>query len=326
MKNKSIVLITLLVICGLFYYFSSDNESTTRIDRKDFAVSNIEDVDRIVISSKEPTRFELIKKGNEWLLDNKYTAKKESVEHILNTLNKMEIKYPVSKNSVSRVLNNLSTVGVKVEVFAKGGHVKTLFVGNNTPDELATYMMLKGAISPYAIHLPGFIGFLKTRFSPDPLLWKSKKVMSIDNKEIEWLTMEYPNRPEDGFKIVQDKDGVKLFDIKGKEQTIKKNVVTQYLANFKNIVHEGFIASYDPVQPEEIVTLPKIFKLKIKGKGQNVITLDSYQKTELQKTDDENKFIKMVDRDRLFATDGDSFFMIQYFVFNPLLKQITDFK
>lgn len=326
MKKQQILIIALLVIIGGYYFISSNFGESPRIERRDFAIDKIETVDKIIITSKRPSSFELTKTDNGWFLDGKYPAKEESMKYILETLEKMEIKYPVSKNSTDRVLTDLTTIGVKVEVFDGSKNIKTFYVGNNTPDEMGTYMMLKGAISPYAIHIPGFEGYLKTRFSSNPLLWRSKSVFNIDNKNIEWINMEYPNRKEDGYKIVQNGDDVSLFDFNGKKQTIKSLVVKQYLANFKNIEHEGFIASYDPVQPEEIKTLPKMFNLTIKEKGKEPVVLKSYMKTELKSTEDGKVYTKIVDRDRLYATDGDSFFLIQYFVFNPMLKQIVDFK
>lgn len=327
MKKQHLILISLLVIIGGYYYYSSNsNSTTTRIERRDFAVNEIELVDKIVITSKAPSKVELIKHGEHWMVNNNFKARPSSMKYILKTLNKMEIKHPVQKNSIDQILNDMAAISIKVDVYKNGKKDKTLYIGNNTPDEKGTYMLLEGGLSPYAIHIPGFEGYLRSRFIYDPMLWKSKEVMNIEQKNIEWLTMEYPNQKEASFKLVQNGKTISLFDSQNNPQPIKSMVARNYLTAFKNIAHEGFIMASDPVQPEEIITLPKIFNLTIKEKGKPEYTLRSFQKTEYVKTEDGNGFYQKVDKNRLYATNGESYFIIQYFVFNPMLKQLADFK
>lgn len=327
MKKQHIVLILLLILVGGYYLYTvNSNKTTTRFERRDFAVNNIEQVDKIVISSKVPSRVELTKEGKVWMVNNKFPARPSSIGFLMKTLDKMEIKHPVQKNSIDPILTDMTAIGIKVEIYKNGKKDKTIYIGSNTPDEKGTYMMLEGALSPYAIHIPGFEGYLRSRFIYDPILWRTKELMNIDQSNIEWLTMEYPNKKESGFKMVQEGQNISLFDLKGNTQPLNNAKAKNYLTSFKNIAHEGFITLSDPVQPEEIITLPKIFKLTIKEKGKEPYTLRSFQKTEYIKNDDGTAFYPRIDKNRLFATDGDSFFLIQYFVFNPMLKQITDFK
>lgn len=327
MKKQNFILVALLVIVGGYYlYTSNSNSNTTRIERRDFAIEQVEQVDKIAITSKAPSTVELTKKGEHWMVNDSFKARPSSMKYLLRTLSKMEIKHPVQKNSIDKVLNDMTAIGVKVDVYKGGKKAKTLYVGNNTPDEKGTYMLLEGGLSPYAIHIPGFEGYLRSRFIYDPILWKSKELMNIEQKNIEWLTMDYPNQKEAGFKLVQDGKTISLFDSENNPQPIKSLVARNYLTSFKDIAHEGFIMKSDPVQPEEIITLPKIFKLTIKEKGKEPYTLRSFQKTEYVKTEDGKGFYQNVDKNRLYGTDGESFFIIQYYVFNPMLKQITDFR
>lgn len=327
MKKQHIVLVLLLIIIGGYYlYTSNSNTTTTRFERRDFAVDNVEQIDKVIITSKVPTKVELIKNDKNWIVNGDFVARPSSIGFLLKTLDKMEIKHPVQKNSIDPILTDMTAIGIKVEIYKAGKKDKTIYIGNNTPDEKGTYMMLEGALSPYAIHIPGFEGYLRSRFIYDPILWRTKELMNIDQKDIEWLTMEYPNKKESGFKIVQEGQNISVFDIKGNPQEVNNIKAKQYLTSFKKIAHEGFITLSDPVQPEEIITLPKIFKLTIKEKGKDPYTLRSFQKAEYIKNEDGTAFYQRTDKNRLFATDGNSFFLIQYFVFNPMLRQITDFK
>lgn len=327
MKKQHLILIALLVLIGGYYFYSTtQNENTTRFERRDFAVNQIEQVDKIVITSKTPSRVELLKSGDSWTVNGSFPARPSSMKYLLKTLDKMEIKHPVPKNGIDPILTDMAAIGIRVDIFKNGKKDKTLFVGNNTADEKGTYIMLEGALSPFAVHIPGFEGYLRSRFIYDPVLWRTKELINIEQKDIEWLTMEYPNQKESGFKIVQDEQSLSLFDIHGNAHPLKSLVAKNYLSSFKDIAHEGFISLSDPVQPEEIRTLPKIFTLTIKEKGKSPFTLNSFQKTEYIKNNDGTGFYQQVDKNRLFATDGDSYFLIQYFVFNPMLKQLADFK
>ncbi len=327
MKKQHLILIAILALVGGYYlYTSMSNANTTRFERRDFAINEIEQVDKIVITSKAPSRVELNKDGNKWTVNNEFIARPSSIKYLLKTLDKMEIKYPVQKNSIDQILTDMTATGIRVDVYKNGKKDKTMYIGNNTPDEKGTFMLLEGALSPYAIHIPGFEGYLRSRFIYDPMLWKTKELMNIEQKDIEWLTMEYPNQIDASFKLVQNGKSISLFDINENPQPIKSLVARNYLSAFKNIAHEGFITKSDPIQPEEIITLPKIFKLTIKEKGKDPYVLSSFEKTEYIKTEDGTGFYQKVDKNRLYGTDGKSFFLIQYFVFNPMLKQLTDFK
>ncbi|MDZ7847738.1 MAG: hypothetical protein U5L96_13775 [Owenweeksia sp.] len=58
--------------------------------------------------------------------------------------------------------------GVDVQVYQNGELAKHFIVGTETQDEMGTYMMMKNAQAPYAVHIPALTVFYLPVFSPNP--------------------------------------------------------------------------------------------------------------------------------------------------------------
>ncbi|MGB0428124.1 MAG: DUF4340 domain-containing protein [Flavobacteriales bacterium] len=323
-KHHFLILFALIAVGYLIYHFMFDKEQM-RFDRQDFKLEHIDRVDKISISSRAPETTVLTKKGDQWFANETYIARPELMKYLLQTLSKMEIKHRVTKSRKDRVYNELATMKLTVDIYEDNTLLKTIYVGNNTPDNLGTYMMLKGSTEPYAMHIPGFTGYLRSRFIAAESTWRSTQIFNVDGLDIEELSMEYPNQTEQNYRIKQEGDVVELFDYQGNKKESSTLELKQYLSKFKKIYHEGFVKRSDPVQPKNIKNLPEIFKLSIKEKGKEAIVLTSFQKGRYQKSLDNTHLFETIDKDRLYATDGRDFFVIQYYVFEPLMKQLTDF-
>ena len=78
----------------------------------------------------------------------------------------MEIAHPVPLSMRDNVIGNLAVKGIKVEVELKNGKNKIFYVGGENKELTATFMMLKGALEPYAFIYQG----LKVIYLADSLL------------------------------------------------------------------------------------------------------------------------------------------------------------
>jgi len=327
MKKQNIILLALLAIVGIVYFtLSGDDSDVNRIERRDFTIKEPEKLDKIVITSKVPSQVVLEKQSDFWMVNNEYKASKYSIDILLNTLKRMEIKHPTGKQILNKVYNELSTKGIKVELYAKNNEVKTFYVGGNTFDERGTYMMIKDALSPYAIHIPGFEGYLRSRFIYDPMLWREQEVMDFKADEIEWVSMKYHGKEKFDFKLSRKGEGYELENFLGDVEPVNATKAAKYFNVFQDIQHEGFVNNDDPIGSAQILTMPKVFNLTIKPKGKDPVTIRSFQKDDIIKSEDGKSYLSKLDEDRLYATDGKTFYSIQYLIFNPLIKQISDFK
>jgi hypothetical protein len=64
----------------------------------------------------------------------------------------------------------MAAKSTKIEIYSKGEKVKQYYVGHATQDNTGTYMLLtnpetdKNYEEPFITHIPGFEGFLSTRY------------------------------------------------------------------------------------------------------------------------------------------------------------------
>ena len=94
----------------------------------------------------------------------------------------MRIKNPVARSALNNVIKRMAVQNTKVTIYSNNGDMKTLFIGGETADQLGTFMMIDGAKEPYVIHIPGFNGYLSSRFNCKEDLWRDKKLFDNNSK------------------------------------------------------------------------------------------------------------------------------------------------
>ncbi len=328
MKKNLLYLLALILLGAVAWYYANDGSTIneTRMDRRDFSVENIDEVDKIIISSKTPSSISLSKQNDgTWIVDDQFLARQKNVELLLKTMSRMEIKNPISKLMETQVIKKMSAESSKVEVFKNGKVDKVFYVGHNTPDNLGTYMLLKGGAKPYAIHLPGHNGYLNSRFYSNPYLWRDRSVFNIDNIDIESVSMNYGLGDKLGFSITKEGNSYILKNHLNENMEFDPIKVNEYLASFREIRHEGFILDSDPINGEKLEQQLPYFDLTIKAKGQKELALRSYYKMN-EMLDASNKRFVEPDNDRMYARMNGDYFIIQYYNFNKILKSNIDFK
>ena len=210
MKTKNILYLIVILCLGFVSYKVLNKEtSITRTDRRDFAIADTSNVVKIILSSKMPeTAIVERVTENYWTVNEDFEARSSAIFYLLKTLQRMEIAHPVPLTMRDNVLGNLAVRGIKVQVFLKDGSEKTFYVGGENQELSATFMMLEGATDPYAVHIPGFKGYLSSRFFTAEYIWRDKTVMSYDNLAIKSISMRYyaPKMVNESFVLNKEDD------------------------------------------------------------------------------------------------------------------------
>ncbi|MCT4665963.1 MAG: DUF4340 domain-containing protein [Flavobacteriales bacterium] len=327
MKKNLLILLLILIGAFVIFYLIKRDGDTSRIDRYDFSIANIDQVDKIVITSKTPNVATLEKIDTKsWKLNGKYIANRNIVGNLLETLNKMQVKHPVPKNQMDGVLKQMVTSAVKVDVYIKNKKLKSIYIGKDTPNQKGTFMMIEGAKEPWAVFIPGHDGFLSGRFFTNEKMWRSKRILDFPGNDIAEIKMEYHKEKNASFIIDNSNDKPILKNLLGDKKEGNTTKLGMYIGSFKKIACEGYIHEMDPVQPSQIMNMPKAFDLSILTKDGTKKTITAFEKSNLKKTDDGRGFYQVDDRERFYATDGESYFIIQLYVFDKLLKKVGDFK
>lgn len=327
MNNKNLLKYPLILCLAVVaYYLLTQDNSISRTDRRDFAVSDTSQVVKVILTSKTPDVAVLERiSENEWTVNEIYKARKASIFYLLKTLQRMEIAHPVPLTMRDNVLGNLAVRGIKVEVFLNNGEEKTFYVGGENQELSATFMMLQDATAPYAVHIPGFRGYLSSRFFTEEFNWRDKTVMNIDNKNIASIHMQYHdvNEKDESFHIeMSNKDYI--LSTLDQNTTIKSNdlKLQQYLGSFRKLYAEGYISGH--LNVDSLLKVKPIFDLTVVTKDGQEKHMAAYHKKAKPGTFVDGD-ITMRDPERMYAyINNEDWVVIQTNTFKKVMKKLSD--
>ncbi len=331
--KKSLIILPILLVAGIIAMPLIDKykRGTIKGELKDFAVKDINKVDRIFMSKKNGAKVELIKnKEGKWLVNNKYPVTEDKLKILLEeTLPFIEVKAPVSDAAYNNVVTKMASSAIKVEIYEEGDLSKTYYVGGTTADELGTFMYMEGSTRPFICHIPGFKGYLSARFELSELRWRSKNIFNAPVNELKSVEVNYLRAPENSFKLIKSGNEIKM-EYPKLSGNINQQFIKQYSALFGGLYHEGFVEraselfvdSLSKANPEVLITVVKTDGLKT--------ALKVYKKPVTQETkqqfDEEGNPLDF-DTDRYYALidNNKELIMVQEYVFRNVFKAPKDF-
>ena len=329
MKNKNILYIIVILFLGTcIYLLSKQDNSLTRTDRRDFSTADTSAVVKVTLSSKAPEIAVLNRQNeNSWTVNGKYKARKSGIFYLLQTLQRMEIAHPVPLSMRDNVIGNLAVKGIKVEVELKNGENKIFYVGGENKELTATFMMLKGALEPYAVHIPGFKGYLSGRFFTQEYLWRDKTVINYDNRNISSVKMQYynVNQKDESFDITKTNMGYQLSDFETKE-IIQHNpkALETYIASFRKLYAESFVTG--TLNTDSLIKTQPLFKLTVTTIDNQSTAIKVFNK-KAEKTIYVDGDITMQDPDRMFAfVNNEDWMVIHTNTFKKVMKKLSELK
>jgi Domain of unknown function (DUF4340) len=348
MTKRKILYLILLILVTFFTVAGLINRSNTTLSNEetDFSVNDTSTITKIFISDKDNHNVLLEKKDSiGWVLNEEYPALTTSVDLLLKTLKNITVKSPVSKISHDNVVTRLSSIGRKVEIYQTVYRIdlwgmqlfphekltKTFYVGDNTQDLMGTYMLIEDAERPYIVYIPGFNGFLHTRFSPLEKDWRSHVIFSHKVGQIKSLDFINNDEKETSFSIKNQGDRqYALLNKDGKGysnfDTLK---VLDYLTRYNDIRYEAMLSEIDTDFKDSVLASPPFFEIVLTDMANESIHLKAFRKEAGEDILDLEGNVILWNRDRLYAeiTFGNEpiFTLIQYYVFSPLIKSIDYF-
>jgi hypothetical protein len=327
-KNlKSIILLVVLLIIATIIYFKNHN-STIREELKDFAVEDTASVDKIFMVDKSNQKVLLERIDGQWIVNNKYPARKDAMDILLKTINRLTVKQPVPKSAFNTIVSLLAAQSMKVEIYQDGNLSKTYYVGGPTNDSQGTYMMLENSSTPFIVSIQGFSGYLTTRYFIEEHIWRSSAVFSYNFNDITSITVDYPLEKQKSFKVYNHFNN--KFSLEKLSDKSKPNfdtlAVKEYIASFKKVNFEAIIQDMTKEKVDSVLKItPKcIFTIENKNGEKNV--LKTFNKSPQGLIAPDGKVFQY-DPDRMYALQNQKdFLLIQYYTFEPLLKEIGNFK
>ncbi len=326
MKKTIVYLLAIAVLIVAAWWLINDNKKNSSIAdleaQYDFAVADTAAITRITISDKIPSEVELDRNDEGWMVNGEYKARPDAIEVLLETLNRMSMRSFVPEPTQKTIINRLAVYGKEVKVYAGDKLVKHLFVGTETPDQLGTYMMLKGAEQPFAVHIQGFNGYLNSRFFTEEELWRERTIFGQEVNEIAEISMMYQEggavSPAESFTIKLEDGQAYLFDIDGKPVTDVRPInMNIFLGSFRTAKYEALVIPSDGIysRKDSLQNSNPVFVLSVKDEAGEVHTLRAHRKRPDDKEQvDEDGLPLQWDKDRMYAfLDDGRWVLIQYY-------------
>lgn len=333
-KRKPLFIFILLVALGApsiwFLTHREKQKGTLNEEEMKFAFEDTASVTQVIISDKTGKKVSLVRNDNStsWTVNRKFTARPDAMKTLLGTIHSIAVKSPVGVKARETILKWMVTGAIKVEVFQGDDRVRLFYVGSETPDQLGTYMLLsdpeteENAESPFIMEIPGFNGYLTTRFFTSESEWRDRTVFRYSPPEIRSIRVEHfkpANAP--GFEIeLKDAYTFSLKSLAGQPLPFDTISMKQYITYYGAV---GFEAIEDKIQaakkdsvirsgPAHLITLKdaknKTTNVKLFLKQGDGEPADSTQKM-------------VIDPDRMYALiDDKDFVLVQYYVFGKLLQ------
>jgi len=327
-KTSWILLIVFGVLAFFTYRYLNQEDSTLQSD--DFAVKNTAQIGKIVMWDKTKKRVTLTRKDDDWQVNDKYTARKEAVDLLIQTLGNLDIVSQVPRAAEESVKRSITISGIITEVYDKQGKLmKELYVGGGTQGSVSTYMMKKGDADPYVVSLPNWQGVLKPRFMLNEIDWRDRAVFRIPADKIKTVQVEYfsPEKKELSFKLVRNGNTVdvqKLYGLPTKGLPDSQKGM-YYIKGFESLVAEAF--ENDNPKRKALISAEPFCEIEVMTTSGTLKNVKLYPVIGRQIGQNEKGAPVRAAVDRYFASidDNTDFMLVQDRVFKRVLAPISFF-
>jgi len=333
-KNISILLALILVLGFIIYIFLAKSDLGQEILKKTKRIQeNTNEITKIILNNKTvclncPNGVKeviLERKKDNWYVNQQFIANERQIDLLLKTIKEMKIKRPIGVLERKNVLKRMDVQSTKVELFSNNENMKTIWVGGNTADQLGTYMIVKDTLNtePYVFHIPGFNGYLNSRFSCEENNWRDKKIFNFSNndiKKVEIIDYEYP---ELSFSIEELKSTKYMLTHNNIDTVlINDTLAKKYFKKFDDIFCEKILSDNLEFSTNEIKKRTPFLKISILQKNDLLITLKGIKKNSSERGRTQNS---KYDTERFYGEINNDLLLIQYQNFNEILKINNEF-
>lgn len=336
-KVSSFIIVILLILVGvsIYIYKSKSVLSTVDEESRNFSFKDTAAITRIFMADKEGNKatIERTKKG--WVVNGKYDCRSDAVLNILEVIKLVEVKMSVPKEAKENVIKYMSSNAIKVEIYCGNEKVRQYYVGHETYDSQASYMLLSDPESgenykdPFACFIPGFNGYLQPRFITKENEWRDRLVINYTPPQLKQIKVQHFDQAADSSYVI-NLYTANRFDMKklnGQDLSYDEGKLRQYLIYFQNLSYEVLITGKNKKLQDSLTTVKPFCVISLTSTNFKTEEFKFYRKKFLGDINPEHGITYNYDPDRLymsFNSDKD-WALIQYFVFGKLMLSSTYF-
>jgi hypothetical protein len=300
------------------------SQSTLPKTLTDFAVDDTASITKLHLTDHFKNDIVLERKvQGVWYVNNRYKVKQSNIQVLLETIKEVRVKNPVPVPARDNVIKDLAVNGIKIEIYKGNELAKTYFVGSSTADDEGTYMYIEGSSEPLVTHIPGFVGYLTTRYITKEQDWRSTEIYHLNPADIKEVSVNYTNHPENSFTLKANGNEFVLLNAQGQETKMNQILAKKYVVGFRTINFETFPILTQKEQDSILSGVP-FAVINVSTTNQTLPVLKLYSKYADVKTKDIGD--NNADLNHMYGIIGDNkeIVLIQTFVIGKLLAHYND--
>lgn len=331
MKRNRIIIISVVVlsIIALYLYFSS-TKGTIKKELRDFAVEDTASITKVFLVDKRNMTVSLEKKNRKWYVNDKHLARLDLVQILLKTIKRVDVKAPVANAAMKNIITSLAAKSTKVEIYSGEELLKTYYVGGPTPDQHGTYMLLENSSRPFVMNIPGFRGYLTTRFITDEYQWRSQAIFNNNYNEIKSVTVKNYEKPENSFKLTNNQQNTySLFSLTNNNEVSNYDTVEvkKFFSRFRHINFDKFLVNTAEDKLDSLLNINPYYEISLEDFNKKSTSITIYKRPNYEEIQDDDGELYNFDVDNLYGliNNKSELVLIQYYVFDQLFKDIQDF-
>ncbi len=343
--RTSIVVLLVLVVVAAFLILKNRG-GTYRNKSNSFAVTDTSSITKFFLADKNNNTVKVERSaGGSWLLNGKYEVNPTMVQVMLTTFSGIDAMAPVAKATRNTIIRLMAGKSVKTEIYQRVYRInlfnyiklfphekltRTYYVGDATQDNAGTFMLMEGYDDPYVVNIPGFRGFVATRYSPMEGDWRSHSVFRFRVPEISSVSVQFNEAPERSFRITNQDNRKFLLSTLSDNSNISRfdtMKVVQYLSQYSNLNYERLLDEMTRTKRDSILGTTPTNEITLTDKTGKPHTLKTWKrKADTGQLDLEgNQAVWDLERMYALIDKSDYLVSVQYFVFNDVLCPIQWF-
>ena len=329
-RKPFVIIIVIALLTGGIWWMSKYQKSDSTKDHSEinFSYKNTEKVQRIFFTNKSKKFIDLRKKNDDtWTVNDKRVAWQKKVDFLLETFEKVRVKGTAPIPARDNIIKHMAITGIKVEIYSDNEEPDLVYyIGGTTPDQMGTYFWMEGAETPYVTYIPGFTGYLNSRFDLQERNWYSPTLFEYKPENINAIGISLKGQ---SYTIQRREGNLVMLNQNGETYPANPNALSSYLNHFRKLNMEATIDLVEEKRDSILNTEP-FAVVSVEDINNTTKTLLIFQKPAYDKmhnlhTDDGERLT--YDPNRYFACwkGSKDFMIIQDYTFAKVLKKPEEF-
>jgi hypothetical protein len=306
---------------------------------KNFAVQDTASITKIFLAdkNKRSVTLERVPGTSHWTVDSIYGARPDAINTLLETIRRVDVKEPVGKKAMDNVIKRIASKAVKCEIYQGDKLLRAYYVGTETADFMGTYMVMidpetmEPMEKPFVTYIPGFEGYLTTRYFTEEKGWRDKTMFAYDPNNIKSVRMEVPAHPEFGYELTVNGNNdysIRMLSTGKPVEDVDPIAVKQYLSYFQCLSFESFEVDLKPVQIDSVKRSRPINILSVTDKNGKVNKVTFFARKPKNDMYDKNGNLIRFDQERMNAllNNGVDFVLTQFYMFGKVMPTVDYFQ